>query len=430
MSLIQRLLFISILTILIGSVSAQQMVDAIAAVVGKEIILKSEIEQLIYSYEVQNKINVRSKPAEFEKLQKELLSRLVEQKILLTKAEEDTIMADEREVEQRVNQQIDYLIQQVGSEDKLEEAFQSPIRKIRRDLHKDVADRLKIEMLRRKKFQNIKIRRREVEQFFKSYKDSLPALRETVDISHILLQVKAGQSSTEVALQKIEAIKKELETGADFAELARKYSEDPATAKRGGDLGFTERGDFVKEFEEVAFALEENEVSNIVLSQFGFHIIKLIERRGEKIRSSHILIRLQPTDADEQLIVDNLSAIRESILEGDSFDSLAVLYSADENVQNDKGRLGVWEVEKLAIAAFRLEVQKLQPGDISLPFKTDYGYHILKLNKRQQARELTLDKDWEQIQQIALNYKIEKEYVNWIETIKSEVPIEYRHSAN
>jgi peptidyl-prolyl cis-trans isomerase SurA len=377
---------------LIGSVSAQQMVDAIAAVVGKEIILKSEIEQLIYSYEVQNKINVRSKPAEFEKLQKELLSRLVEQKILLTKAEEDTIMADEREVEQRVNQQIDYLIQQVGSEDKLEEAFQSPIRKIRRDLHKDVADRLKIEMLRRKKFQNIKIRRREVEQFFKSYKDSLPALRETVDISHILLQVKAGQSSTEVALQKIEAIKKELE--------------------------------------EVAFALEENEVSNIVLSQFGFHIIKLIERRGEKIRSSHILIRLQPTDADEQLIVDNLSAIRESILEGDSFDSLAVLYSADENVQNDKGRLGVWEVEKLAIAAFRLEVQKLQPGDISLPFKTDYGYHILKLNKRQQARELTLDKDWEQIQQIALNYKIEKEYVNWIETIKSEVPIEYRHSAN
>jgi peptidyl-prolyl cis-trans isomerase SurA len=339
-------------------------------------------------------------------------------------------MADEREVEQRVNQQIEYLIKQVGSEDKLEEAFQSPIRKIRRDLQKDVADRLKIEMLRRKKFQNIKITRREVEEFYKSYKDSLPGLRETVDISHILLQVKAGQSSTEAARQKIEAVKKELEAGAEFAELAKTYSEDPATAKRGGDLGFTERGDFVKEFEEVAFALEENEVSDIVLSQFGFHIIKLIERRGEKIRSSHILIRLQPTETDEQLIVEKLKAIRDSLLQGASFDSLAVLYSDDENVQNDKGRLGIWEVEKLAIAAFRDEVKNLQPGDISLPFKTEYGYHILQLNERQPARELTLEKDWEQIQQIALNFKIEREYVNWIETIKSEVPIEYRLSAN
>ncbi len=408
----------------------EQLIEGIAAVVGNEIVLVSDIDQYVQNYVIQNRINIRNNAELLKKLEREVLDRLIEQKIMLTKAVEDTIEADDREVDRRVDEHINYLIQQVGSEEKLEEAFQMPIKKIRRNLRSDVSDRIRIEMLRRQKFAGVKITRQEVETFFTSYQDSIPQMKETVNISHILKQVHAGSASSDAALAKIREIKGQLDAGADFAELAGKYSEDPASAQRGGDLGFTKRGDFVREFEEIAYALEENQVSDIVQTQFGFHLIKLMERRGEQIRTSHILIRLTPSESDEKQVIAELRDIRQEILNGASFDSMAVKYSDDENVSEDKGNLGLWEVDNLAIAAFKQIVKDLQPGEISEPFKTEFGYHVLKLNSRQKARRLSLDNDWEQIQQLALNYKIEQEYLKWIESIKKDIPIEYKINLN
>jgi len=424
------ILLIFIIGLTFSPGKAQQLIDGVAAVVGNEIVLKSEVDQYVQSYIIQNKLNVRNNNALLKELEADVLNRLIEQKILLTKADEDTIIADQRDVDRRVDEQIRYLIQQVGSEEKLEEAFQSPIKQIRRDMHKEVEDRLKVETLRRNKFQTVTVSRREVEIFYQNYQDSLPPMPETVDISHILLQIKPGGDSQAAALEKIVMIKDKLAAGEDFAKLAKEYSEDPASAERDGDLGFTKRGDFVKEFEEVAFELQPGQISDIVQSQFGYHIIKLTERRGEQIRTSHILIRLTPTEEDERIIVQKLNDIRQDILDGASFDSMAVQYSDDENAAEDKGSLGVWEVEKLAIPAFKTVVIKLSAGDISDPFKTEYGYHILTLNARNPERKLTLENDWEQIQQITLNYKMEKEYAKWIEKIKQDIPIEYRISAN
>jgi peptidyl-prolyl cis-trans isomerase SurA len=283
-----------------SSILAQQTVDGIAATVGQEIILKSEIEQFVQSYALQNKLNIRGDMNLLMNLQKQVLEKMIEQKIMLAKADEDTIKVDDRDVDKRVEEHIAYMIQQVGSEGKLEEAFQSPMRKIRKDLRKETVERMKIELLRRSKFQEVKVSRREIENFYQSFRDSLPVLEETVNISHILKQVKAGESSTQAALARIREIKRKLDEGASFAELAKEYSEDPATAKRGGDLGFTKRGDFVKEFEETAFNLSVGQVSDIVQTQFGFHIIKLLERRGEQIRTSHILVRSEGYRFPEQ----------------------------------------------------------------------------------------------------------------------------------
>ncbi len=407
-------------------VGAQQFIDGIAAVVGNEIVLKSEVDQYVQSYVIQNKINIRNNPAMLKQLESDILDRLVEQKIMLTKADEDTIMADAREVDRRVEEQIRYLTEQIGSEDKLEEAFQSPMKQIRRDLRKEMSDRLKIEMLRRTKFANVKISRREVENFYKTYQDSLPQRQETVEISHILKQIKPGGDSQQSALAKINMIKQKLDDGQDFAQLATEYSEDPASAQRDGDLGFTKRGDFVQEFEEVAFALEPDQISDIVQTQFGYHIIKLIERRGEQIRTSHILIRLTPTEEDEKNTIAALEQIRDQIIGGAPFDSMAVANSDDENVAEDKGYLGVWEVEKLAIPAFKTIVKTIEVGEVSEPFKTEYGYHLLKLNAHVPPRSLNPEEDWEQIEQIALNFKMEKEYASWIQEIKQQIPIEYK----
>ncbi|TFH01582.1 MAG: hypothetical protein E4H13_04505 [Calditrichales bacterium] len=408
-----------------GFAHAQQLVDGVAAVVGQEIILKSDVDQYVQNYVIQNKLNVASNPEMFKKLKIDVLERLIEQKILLTKADEDTITVADREVDRYLDEQIRNLIAKVGSEAELEAVFQSPMKKIRRDMRKETENRLKIESLRRTKFQGVKVSRREVEEFYEAYKDSLPSIKETVDISHILKQIKPGGSSAESAMKRMMEIKEKVDTGADFAQMAEQFSEDPGTATQGGDLGFIKRGDLVKEFEEVAFRLEPGEVSGVVETQFGYHLIKLIEKRGEKIHTQHILIQLKPTEGDESEVKAELEALRERILAGEDFGAVAVENSNDENAINDKGHLGVWEVDKLAIPQFKDVVISLKTGEISHPFKTDYGYHIVRINAHNQPRELSLTEDWEQIKNMALNFKIEREYKSWITSMKEDIPIEY-----
>jgi len=423
-------IILSIIFLITGFANAQQLVDGVAAIVGQEIILNSEVEQYVQNYVLQNKINVTSNPEAYKAIKTQVLESLVEQKILLTKADEDTIIVTEREVDRYLEEQIRTLISRAGSETALEAAFQSPMKKIRRDLRSETESRLKIETLRRKKFAEVKVSRREVEEFYNMYQDSLPVLKETVDISHILKQIKSGQSSRDVALTKINEVEEKVKAGEDFSELAKTYSEDPATSTRGGDLGFIKRGDLVTEFEEVAFNLEPGEISGIVETQFGFHIIKMTERRGEKIHTSHILIQLKPTEDDESRVKTELEALRQQALDGESFETLAIANSDDENVQNDKGHLGTWEIDKLAIPQFKTVVADMEIGDISMPFKTEYGYHIVRLNFHEAPRTLSLEKDWDKIQNMALNFKVDKEYKTWIAALKDDIPIEYKTSTN
>jgi peptidyl-prolyl cis-trans isomerase SurA len=419
-------IILAALLFMVPNAYSQQLVEGVVAVVGNEIILKSEIDQYLQSYAMQNRVNLRQNEKLLRQLESKVLETLVEQKLLLAKAEQDTITVTDRDVDLRVDQHVSYMIQQAGSEQKLEEVFQNPISKIRRNLRKETAERMRVELVRQNKFRDVKISRREVELYYNANKDSLPAIEETVDISHILRQVRAGDDSRNRAFRRIKAIETELKAGADFSELAAKYSEDPASAKRGGDLGFTKRGDFVKEFEEKAFSMQPGEVSDIVETQFGFHIISLDERRGERVKTRHILIQLKPTEDDAVAQAALLTDIRNQLLNGASFDSLALQYSDDENVEKDMGHLGVWEVEKLALPAFRDVVATLQPGEISEPFKTDFGYHILKLNSRNPRRTLTIESDWDAIYSTALNQKIEKEYKEWVAELRKEVPVEYK----
>ena len=411
-------------------IAAQQLADGVAAIIGKEIVLISEIDQMVRSYAVQNKLDLANDPRLLKKIQADIFDRLIEQKVLLVKAVEDTIEVDDREVDQRVEQHIKYMIGQVGSEEKLEEAFNNPIKKIKRDLRKETAERLKVDMLRRSKFVNVKVSRREVENFYSVYKDSLGEVKETVEISHILKQIKPSEDSKLEAKAKLAKIIELIQNGESFEELAKKYSQDPGSASRGGDLGFTKRGDFVKEFEEAAFALEEGEISEIVESQFGFHLIKLIEKRGEKIRTRHILMQVQPTANDAEKTFNTLVEIRSQILNGADFEEMAKSHSDDENVYKDNGKLGLFEADDLKIPEFKSEIAKLKVGEISQPFQTQYGYHIVKLNNRNNKRKITLEDDWEQISGMALNIKIDKEYKKWIKILKQDIPIQIRANYN
>jgi peptidyl-prolyl cis-trans isomerase SurA len=252
---------------------------------------------------------------------------------------------------------------------------------------------------------------------------------ETVDISHVLLQITPSEESYQEAYNKILRIQEMLKEGQDFTELARQYSEDPSVASNSGDLGWVSRGDLVKEFEEVAFVLEEGETSDIVQTQFGFHIIQLVERQGEKIHVRHILIQLQPTKEDEQRVINRLKEIRQRILSGNAtFEALAMQNSDDPNVANDKGHLGVFAVNAFQVKGFEEAVKKMSVGEISEPFRTEFGYHILKLSDRQTSRTLSLENDWQQIEQIAKEFKSNQQFEKWLAELREEIPIELKVS--
>ncbi len=410
--------------ILFSGLGAQQLIDGIAAIVGNDVVLMSDVGMLVEQYAFQNRIDLTKNPALYKKLQKEFLKRLIDQKILLIQADQDTIKADPEQVDRSLKQQIDYLIRQAGSQEELEKYYGAPLYKIKSDLRKEIENQMRISMLREKRFSDVTVSRQEVERFYETYKDSLPVKKPSVDISHILMQVTPSEESIRQGYEKALKIKKMLEEGADFAELARKYSEDPGSATNGGDLGFVSRGTFVKEFEEVAFGLKKGEISDIVQTQFGFHIIQMLDRQGERIHVRHILIRVQPTKEDEQRVINKLKDIRRKILDGDStFEQMALRYSDDPNVKKDKGHLGTFEEGTFQIKEFENVIKNLKEGEISEPFRTEFGYHIVRLNKRETGRKLDLKRDWEQIEQWALQRKRQEEFEKWLAKLRKEIPI-------
>jgi peptidyl-prolyl cis-trans isomerase SurA len=405
-------------------VFSQQVLDGTAAIVGDDVVLTSDINALVTQYAFQNKIDIAHQPSLYHQLGKKFLETLIDQKLLLIKAEEDTIKVDDERVEQNLKQQMDYMIQQAGSEQKLEEYYSAPLFKIKKDLRKEIENQMRIGVLRDKRFGSTKISRKEVENFYHQYEDSLPTHKATVSISHILMQVTPSKEAIAAAYQKTKDIRQRLLDGEDFATLAKKYSEDPGSASNGGDLGFVSRGTLVKEFEEAAFSLKKDEISDIVQSQFGFHIIQLLERQGERIHVRHILIQLKPTTEDEQRVVNRLKEIRQKILDGDStFEEMALKYSSDPNVEKDHGNLGQFEQGSFQIKGFEDAVQGLKPGEISEPFRTEYGYHIVRLDGQTEARPLSLKNDWEQIEQWALQHKQENEFKAWLAQLRKEIPV-------
>ncbi|GAB4182114.1 MAG: peptidylprolyl isomerase [Calditrichia bacterium] len=407
--------------------TGQELVDGIVATVADKAILLSEVNNMATQMALQQNIDISKNKLAFVSLRKKVLQSMIDQNVLLLKAEDDTIVVEDEAIDSYLDQQLNYLISQAGSREKLAEIYGLPFTEIKRNLREEVEKNMKIERLRQQWFANIKVSRKEVEEFFTLYKDSLPKQEETVDISHILKSPTPSDSASLIALSKIKKIAEELKNGKSFEELAKQYSEDPASAVNGGSLGWSDRGTFVPEFEEVAFELKKGEVSDVVQTQFGYHIIKLNDRQGERINVSHILVRVTTTDADEQRTIQFLDSLRSAIIEGKiSFEEAAVQFSDDPNAKQDKGHLGEYVVSEFKIKEFLNVLKTMQEGEISSPFKTEFGIHIVKLHKRIPARELDLNKDYDKIYQMAKNYKGQREFSFWIEELKKEYPIEIK----
>jgi peptidyl-prolyl cis-trans isomerase SurA len=412
----------------LAPLQAQQVLDRILAVVDDDVILESEVSQGAYLTAMQYRIDPAKSPREFARLKKETLDNLINQKILLVQADKDTVKAEEQQVEHYLQQQMQNVIQQLGGEDKVEEYFGASIAKVRRNYREEIERNLRIRTVQSTKMQGIKISRREVESYYKAYKDSIGGLKETIDLSHILIRAVPGPAAQKAAREKAEALREKILAGADFATLARENSEDPGSASRGGELGFMSRGEFVREFEEAAFKLEPGATSEVVPSQFGYHIIQMIERRGEKINTRHILISPKPSREDEVAAADTIKAIAQKLKNGANFEDLVAQYSQDESSKADQGHLGKFEIDQLRERAkeFVYAVTGVKAGDYSDPVRTQYGFHILRVNQREEARELDFKKDYDRLHQLALDHKMQQAFTAWIEELKHDVHVEIK----
>ena len=406
--------------------SAQEVLDKIVAVVDDEIILKSELDFQVNLLAAQRNVNPAS-----PSFKQNVLNSMIEEKLVFAQANLDSIVVTDEEVTQRINYQIDVFVQQYGSREKVEQIYGMSIEKIKRELRDEVRKNLMIQRLRDQKFSSIEASRREVEEFFNTYKDSIGIIPEKVKISHIYRNPKASEKAKQAAYNFAKALLDSLNEGADFSELAKKYSEDPGSASQGGDLGFVKRGVFYPEFESVAFSLEVGQTSGVVESPVGFHIIQLIEKRGESIHTRHILIKIKADDQADLKTIDFLSEIRDSIVKGyGTFDDYAKKYSEDKETAVFGGELGTFYLSQLDKTLLDV-VSKLKEGEISFPRRIEYGpdnygYHIVYLEERVPQHSADLEKDYTEIKKLADEYKKQDKYKEWIKELKGKIYWEVR----
>lgn len=413
--------FLLVYFVLIGMLNAQQVLDKIVAVVDNEIILQSEFDFRASAEAQQRNIN----PADTT-FRRQVLNAMIEEKLLYAQAELDSITVTDEQVKQQLDYQINYFIQQYGSREKLEQVYGMPIEKLKRSLQDDTKKNLMAEMLKQKKFAQLEASRKEIEEFYDTFKDSLGVVAEKFKIGHIFQNPKTGERVKKIAREFAVSLLDSLKKGADFAKLATKYSDDPGSAAQGGDLGSVKRGVFYPEFEAVAFSLAPNQLSGIVESPVGFHIIQLLERRGESIHTRHILVKVKSDDESDLKAIEFLTEIRDSIVRGkNTFQYYARLYSDDKETAKFGGDLGTFETSQLDKPLLDI-IYKLKEGDISFPKRLDvdknvYGYHIVKLEKRIPQHKANLDIDFPELKKMTEYYKKQKLYVKWIDEIKGRI---------
>ena len=421
------LLLAILISVIVPPLSAQEtVVDRIVAVIGKEPILLSDLNAQIEFYALNNRIDSAT-PG----LKQQVLDAMINEKLMLARALEDTnVSVKEDDVTSQLEALIAQRVQQVGSEKRLEEVYGMPISRMKREFRDETRKQLLIQNLQQLKFGSLEPTRHEVEEFFKQFKDSLPKVPEEVELYHIFITPKVGKDVKAMVRAKAQRILDSIRAGGDFADFARRYSEDKATAAAGGDLGSWRRGQFVSEFEEAVFALKDSAVSDIVETSRGFHIIQLLDRRGELIHARQILFKLGLDSTSGETAKSFLRTLRDSVLQGQArFSDLAKRYSEDKETGPMGGYVGEFPFEQLEKSMQRV-VKELKNGEISDPnpisSATISGYQIVLLKKRTPEHTMNMDDDWKRLEQLTTSYKRNSEYQKWIKQLRSEIYLDIR----
>jgi len=418
---------LSILILIAGCLFAQTaVIDKVVAVIDNEIILQSELDFQAAVYASQRGMDPKS-----PELRAQILNAMIDEKLVYAQAELDSIVVTDAEVAQKIEYQISVLKQQYGSEASIETMYGMSLEKIKRELRDDVRKNLMVQRLREKNFAPIEASRREVEEFYQTYKDSLGMIPEKLRIYHIFRNPKTTDKLKSQYRDFAQAVLDSIKQGASFEEMAKKYSEDPGSKAYGGDLGFVKKGVFYPQFEAAAFALEVGQISDIIETPVGYHIIELLERRGESIRTRHILFKFKTDEGADLETIEFLSEIRDSVVKGiNTFQNYAKRYSEDKETAPFSGDLGTFYINQLDKNLLDV-VSKLKQEEISFPKRIDYGqgiygYHIVYLQSRVPQHPASLEEDYAELKRLADEYKKQKQYETWVASLRDKIYWEVR----
>lgn len=418
---------ISLLAILvffsIRILSAQELLDKVIATVGGEPVLLSDMEQQFsYLKERQPKITEAAKCG--------VLENLLIQNLLLNQAKLDSIVAKEEEIDSEVNTRIEEILRYMGNDEtQFQEYYNKSVSEVRTQMHDPVMQQILMRKMKQEIMSKVTITPSEVKAFFNLMpKDSLPYLSSEVELAEIIYKPKVNETQKKIAFDKITDIRRRITMeGEDFKKLAEKYSADLQSARIGGDLGMVKRGTFVPEFEGAAYNLEKDEVSPVIETEFGYHIIQLIERKGNNIHCRHILIKPEITPEDVALAKTKLDSIRAMIIKDTMSFSVAVKkfsdkkslsYDNDGLMTNPHTGNTLFEIADLEPDIYFAE-DKLKVGEISHPIaqKDQAGepfFVIVKLLSRSTPHKANLQQDYKKIADAALENKKNSFLIEWL----------------
>ncbi|MDY0779256.1 peptidylprolyl isomerase [Tenacibaculum sp. IB213877] len=417
---------ISLTTILvvtaIFTTNAQVKIDGVAVVVGKNVVLDSDIDKFKQEVEVRSEGKIQFSDCE-------MLEELMQQKLLAHHAIIDSVAITDAEVNARVSRSIEFFKQEYGSTDKVVAAYGfNDIEDLKKELSRVQKENILTEKERMKITEDVDVTPEEVRLYFNGLKekDELPEFEAEVQLAQIVLNAEPTQEETERVIAKLNEIKKEVEEGASFKLKAIINSDDPSVAQNGGNMGaLTKDSPFIKEFKEVAFSLDEGQISEPFKTIFGYHIIFLHKIKGNAREVSHIL--LQPEIADEKLqeTKEQLEKLRVDITEGKiTFDEAVKKYSEDEETKNNRGTIvnpytmePTFELTRMDPALYG-RVNELQKEELSEVFydETRGGekmYKMILMRDRTNTHTADLVEDYVKIQQLALAKKKEETIKKW-----------------
>lgn len=419
-----------------GSLFAQGpnniMVDKVIAVVADEIVLRSDLESAIIQYARSGQpVEANSRCVIFEDL--------LYKKLLLNQAALDSIEVSEDQINGEIARRIDYFVQQIGSEEKLEEFYGKSIPAIRDEFHDLIKEQMLIQQMQGGIVADVDISPKEVKQFLsKIPEDSLPLVNSEVVVEHIVIDPVVSDNEREATINRLNEMRNRVLAGEDFGTIAFLYSEDPGSARKNGELGFMERGQLVPEFAKVAFTIQSGQVSEVFKTEYGYHIVQLIERRGQSTNVRHILLKPKVSTVDLVSSKTKLDSIKNEVMtkEDINFELMASRFSDDKATRMNGGKLinpqtgtttfEIDEVSQVDPSLFFV-LDKMEPGEISDPViyqKMDgsQSYRLVKLVSVTEPHRANMTDDYLKIQGAA---KAEKEKMVVDKWIQNKIQLNY-----
>ncbi len=405
------------------------VIDKIIAKVDDYIILKSELERSYLDF--LSRGEMRGSNAKCQ-----ILQQLVVNKMLMAQSEIDSIFVDDAEVNNNLDRRMSVMAQQFGGEEAIENAYGKSIEQIRSEIFDNIKEQLTIQRMQSELTSGLKVTPAEVRKFFKNIpQDSLPYFSTEVSIAQIVKEAEPGKTQKDKVKNLMLDIRSQLESGIDFAVLAKKYSQDPGSAAKGGQLGFYSRGELAPEYEAAALSMKPGEVSMPVETQFGFHLIQLQEKRGNTFKTRHILISPQPNQNDYQRAENFLDSLRTLIqLDSITFQAAAKEHSDDQETssaggffQDETGALRVPAEQLDPNIFFTIDTMKI--GNITKPIRFQkkdgtYAFRIIYYKNKIAPHQANLDEDYQKIANAALAQKKNSKISQWFEKARGNVFIE------